>query len=351
MSEQTAVDDTPDEQAGADAAGPTPRPGRWWRPRGVTGFILRRILLGLVTLIVASIAIFALTQALPGDPARARLGKDATPESLAALRQQLGLDRSALAQYADWAGGLLHGDLGTSLISGHPITDDLRDRAINSLTLVLVSALIAIPLSIVLGAYAALRRDRLFDTSSGLVLLILAALPEFVIGLALVALFATTVLQVLPAVSLIPPGGSPLADPALLVLPTVTLVLAIVPYVARIMRASMVEVLESEYVEMARLKGMPERLVVWRHALPNSIGPTFQVIALSLAYLAGGVIVVESVFNYPGIGLALRDAVLNRDFTTVQAIAMLIAVIYVVTNLVADIATILVTPRLRTSLT
>lgn len=329
----------------------TPRaPARRWRLRGVTGFVVRRLLLGLLTLFVASVAIFAATQALPGDPARARLGKDATPASLAALREQLGLDRPALVQYFDWFTGLLHGDLGISLISGQPILDDVRDRATNSLALVLVAALASIPLSIVLGSYAALHRDRSFDTGSGLVLLALAAMPEFVVGLALVALFATTVLQVLPAVSIIPPGTSPFADPTLLVLPTITLVLAVAPYVARIMRASMVEVLESEYVEMARLKGLPERLVVRRHALPNAIGPTFQVIALNLAYLAGGVIVVESVFGYPGIGVALRDAVLNRDFTTVQAIAMLIALVYVVTNLVADIATILVTPRLRTGL-
>jgi len=321
-----------------------------WRLRGVTGFVLRRLVLGALTLVVASIAVFAATQALPGDPAQARLGKDATPASLAALRDQLGLQRPAVVQYADWAAGLLHGDLGTSLISGHPISDDLRDRTTNSLALVLVAALLSIPLSVAIGAYAALHRDGAFDTGSGLVLLVLAATPEFVVGLALVALLATTVFKLLPAVSLIPPGASPFDDPALLVLPTLTLVLAVAPYVARIMRASMVEVLESEYVEMARLKGLPERLVVRRHALPNAVGPTFQVIALNLAYLAGGVIVVESVFNYPGIGVALRDAVLNRDFTTAQAVAMLIATVYVLTNLLADIATILVTPRLRTGL-
>jgi len=331
---------------------PSAPPARTRTPilSGVTGFIVRRILLGVLTLLVASIAIFAATQALPGDPAQARLGKDATAASLAALRDQLGLDRPAIVQYLDWLTGLLHGDLGTSLTSGQPIIDDLRDRAVDSLALVLVAAVISIPLSILVGAYAALRRDRGFDTASGLVMLALAAMPEFVVGLALVALLATTVFKVLPAVSLMTPGQSPFADPSLLVLPTLTLILAVGPYTARIMRASMVEVLESEYVEMARLKGVPERLVVFRHALPNALGPTFQVTALNLAYLAGGVIVVESVFSYPGIGVALRDAVLNRDFTTVQAIAMLIAAIYVLTNLVADIATILVTPRLRTGL-
>jgi peptide/nickel transport system permease protein len=179
---------------------------------------------------------------------------------------------------------------------------------------------------------------------------VFAALPEFVVGVTLVVLFATTVLHVLPAVSLIPPGGRPWDDPIAMILPTLTLVLAVTPYVARIMRASMIEVLESDYVEMARLKGLSERIVIQRHALPNALGPTFQVIALNLAYLAGGVIVVEYVFNYAGIGGALRDAVSNRDLPVIQALAMLIAGLYVVLNLLADIATILVTPRLRTRL-
>ena len=320
------------------------------RGGGVGGFLLRRVALGVLTIAIASLAVFAATQALPGDPARARLGKDATPASLAALREQLGLGRPVIQQYTDWVTGLLHGDLGNSLISGHPIWDDLGDRVQNSAFLVLVAALISIPLSLVIGAYAALYRDSVVDTVSGVVLLVLAAMPEFVVGLLLVAVFATTVFTVLPAVSIIAPGTAPYADLSKIWLPAFTLVLAVAPYVARIMRASMVEVLESEYVEMARLKGLPERTVVWRHAVPNALGPTFQVIALNLAYLAGGVIVVESIFNYPGIGIALRDAVLNRDFTTVQAVAMLIAVVYVVTNLLADVATILVTPRLRTGL-
>ncbi len=349
------MDTTTTAPSGPEAAlaVPLPRqPGRLRRfaPRGVGGFVLKRVLLGLLTLVVASILIFAATQALPGDPAQARLGRDATPASLAALRDQLGLDRPVVQQYGDWALGLLRGDLGTSLVSGRPITEDLGPRAVNSGFLVLVAALVSIPLSILIGCYAAVRRDKAADQVSGLVLLALAAMPEFVVGLLLVALFATTVFTILPAVSLVPPGTKPWSDLAKIVLPTLTLVIAVAPYVSRIMRASMVEVLESEYVEMARLKGLPQRVVVWRHALPNAIGPTLQVIALNLAYLAGGVIVVESVFNFPGVGIALRDAVLNRDFTTVQAVAMLIASVYVLTNLVADVATILVTPRLRTAL-
>jgi peptide/nickel transport system permease protein len=182
------------------------------------------------------------------------------------------------------------------------------------------------------------------------VLLALAALPEFVVGIALVVLFATSALQLLPAVSILPPDESPLRHLKELILPTATLVVAVTPYIARIMRASMVEVLESDFVEMARLKGMSERKVVWRHAVPNAIAPAIQVMALNLAYLAGGIVVVEFVFAYPGIGAAFVDAVANRDLPVVQALAMLIAAVYVFLNVAADVATILVSPRLRTSL-
>jgi peptide/nickel transport system permease protein len=315
----------------------------------VWGFIIRRLLLGIVVLVLVSIVVFVATQAL-GDPARAILGRSATPASLAALREQLHLNQPVLAQYLTWAGGLLHGDAGNSLAAQEPVTKLIADRIVNSAVLVLCAGLISIPLSVAIGSYAALRRDKTFDVATSLSTLVFAALPEFVVGVSLVVIFATTVLHVLPAVSLIPPGGRPWDNPLGLVLPTLTLVLAVTPYVARIMRASMIEVLESDYVEMARLKGLPERVVITRHALPNALGPTFQVIALNLAYLAGGIIVVEYVFNYAGIGGALRDAVSNHDLPVIQALAMLIAGLYVVLNLLADIATIMVTPKLRTRL-
>jgi peptide/nickel transport system permease protein len=316
----------------------------------IWGFILRRLLLGALVLILVSIVIFLATQALPGDTARAILGRTATPASLAALREQLHLNRPVIVQYLTWAGGLLHGDAGNSMAAQEPVTRLISDRIVNSAFLVLCAGLISIPLSVLIGAYAALWRDKAFDVVTSLSTLVLAALPEFVVGVTLVVLFATTVTHLLPAVSIIPPGGKPWEQPVALILPVLTLVIAVTPYVARIMRASMIEVLESDYVEMARLKGLSERIVIQRHALPNALGPTFQVIALNLAYLAGGVIVVEYVFNYAGIGGALRDAVSNRDLPVIQALAMLIAGLYVVLNLLADIATILVTPRLRTRL-
>ena len=320
------------------------------RTGGIRLFILRRILQGLLVLVLVSIVVFAATQALPGDPARAILGRGATPASLAALRDQLHLNQPKVVQYLTWAGGLLHGDAGRSFAAQEPVSKLLGDRIVNTAFLLLVSGVISIPLSIFIGAYAALWRDRPFDVVTSLATLVFAALPEFVVGVALVVLFATTVFHFLPAITLIPPGGRPWDQPIAIILPTLTLVLAVTPYVVRIMRASMVEVLESDYVEMARLKGLPERIVLRRHALPNALGPTFQVIAINLAYLAGGVIVVEYIFNYAGIGGALRDAVFNRDLPVVQAIAMIIAGLYVALNLLADIATILVTPRLRTRL-
>ncbi|MBA2700969.1 MAG: ABC transporter permease [Chloroflexi bacterium] len=316
----------------------------------MAGFIIRRLLLGLVVLFLVSLVVFAATQALPGDPARAILGRAATPASLEALREQLGLNRPVIQQYLDWAAGLLQGDAGISLAAQQPVATLLGDRLVNSAFLVLCAGIVSIPLSIAIGTYAAMKRDRPFDTVSSLTTLLLAALPEFVVGVALVVLFATTVVRLLPAISIIPPGGRPWDDLSAMILPTLTLVLAVTPYVVRIMRASMIEVLESDYVEMARLKGLSERIVIVRHALPNALGPTFQVIAINLAYLAGGVIVVEYVFNYAGIGGALRDGVSNHDLPVVQALAMLIAAVYVGLNLIADIATILVTPRLRTRL-
>src|SRR5438552_3002017 len=319
--------------------------------RGISGFILRRVLLGLLTLFLVSLVVFAATQALPSDPARAILGRTATPESLKALREQLHLNHSVVGQYTHWFGGMLTGDLGNSLAArGEPVTTVLGKRLENSAVLVLLAAVISIPLSILLGVISARRRDGPLDHSMSLVLLALAALPEFVVGIALVLLFATRVFHVLPAVSLIPPDSSPWKNLKELVLPTVTLVLAVSPYVARIMRASMVEVLESDFVEMARLKGLPDRHVLWRHAVPNAIAPAIQVIALNLAYLAGGIVVVEYVFGYPGIGGAFVDAVANRDLPVVQALAILIAGAYVLLNLLADVATILVIPRLRTSI-
>jgi len=313
--------------------------------------ILMRIGLGILTLFLVSIVVFGATQALPGDTAQAILGKEsANKVRYEALRQQLGLNRPIVRQYASWLGGVVRGDLGNSLVQDVPVTQLLARRATNSFVLVFFAALMSIPLSLLLGSLTALRRDTKFDVSVSIGSLGLAALPEFVTGIVLILLFATQVFRWLPAVSRVDPDVPIAQQLELFILPALTLTLAVAPYITRILRASTIEVLESEYVMMARLKGLPERLVLNRHALPNALAPALQVTALNLAWLAGGIVVVEYVFNFPGIGSLLVDSVANRDMPMVQAICLLIAAVYVLANLTADILTILVSPRLRTGL-
>ena len=311
--------------------------------------IVRRLLLGVLTLFLVSVVIFAATQLLPGDAARAVLGRDATPARLAAFRREFHLNQSAEAQYWHWLSGLLQGNPGTSLANGLPVWSTVQPRVVNSLYLLIVVAFVGVPLSLGLGIWAALRRDKLFDHATSTITLAAAALPEFVVAIALIIVFATVVFQVLPPVSLVAPGTSVWSDPEVLVLPVATLTIAVVPYIYRMARGTMIEVLESEYIEMARLKGTPRRALLLRHALPNALAPTVQAIALTFAYLAGGVVVVEYVFGYPGIGQGLVNAVSARDLPTVQLIVLLLAGFYVAVNILADVVAIMVTPKLRTS--
>ena len=313
--------------------------------------ILRRVALGLLTLLLVSALVFAATQALPGDTATAILGKSATPERVEVLRDRLGLDQSLTAQYFTWLGGIVRGDPGDSLAAtGQSVGQLLGPRVVNSAALLVAAALISIPLSILVGSLSGRFRDGLFDSSVSMGSLALAALPEFVLGILLIMLLSVQALHVFPAVSRVNPQLSIWSQMNNLWLPALTLGLACFPYIVRMLRGSMIEVFESDYVQMARLKGMRERIVLQRHALPNAIIPVIQVIALNLAWLAGGVVVVEYLFNYPGIGSALVGAVSNRDVPMIQAIVLLIAALYVVLNLTADILTILISPRLRTGL-
>ena len=311
--------------------------------------IVRRLALGVLTLFLISLVVYAAVVALPGDAATAILGKEATPDRVAALREQLHLNESVVTQYTQWLKGILTFDFGNSAATQQPVTQLLNDRVANSAFLVFVASIVAIPLSILIGVWTAMKRDRPADHITSTITLVLAALPEFVIGICLVLIFATGLFHIFPAVSLLAPGEKAWQDPQVVVLPAATLVIAVVPYISRIMRGSMIEVLESEYVTMARLKGLPERQVIWRHAVPNAIVPAIQVTALELAWMAGGIVLVEFVFQYPGIGAALVDAVANRDIVVVQTVTMLAAAIYVFLNLAADLATIMVTPRLRTA--
>jgi len=311
--------------------------------------LVRRLALGLLTLWLVSLVVFAATLALPGDAATAILGKQATPERVQALREQLHLNEPVTTQYVNWIGGILTGDLGTSAATQQPVAELISTQIWNTVFLVVVAALIAIPVSLGLGVLAAVRRDRTVDHVISTAALVLASLPEFVVSIILILLFATTVLQVLPAVSMLGPGQPAWEVPQSVILPAAALVLMVSPYIIRMMRGSMVEVLESEYVTMARLKGLSERAVIWRHAFPNAVAPAIQVTALQLAWMTGGVVVVEFVFRYPGIGQALVEAVSTRDLPVVQAVTLLAAAVYVGLNLLADIVTTLITPKLRTA--
>lgn len=315
--------------------------------RGVLRFIARRLALGVVTLLVVSVVVFTATQLLPSDPAQAILGRNATTDSVNALREKLGLHHTAIYQYTHWLKGMVSGNPGDSFNARQPILDYIGDRVVNSLFLLVLASIISIPMALWFGGYSARKRDTAFDNVTSNVMLALASLPEFVVGIIFV-LVLTRLWHLLPAVSAIGIGKGPWTDMKGIVLPTAVLVIGAVPYISRVVRASMIEVMESDYVEMARLKGAPEKVVLWRHALPNALGPVFQVIALNIAYFAAGVIVVESLFNYPGIGGALRDSVRVRDIPVIQFLVMVLATVYVITNLAADVATVLVTPRLRT---
>jgi peptide/nickel transport system permease protein len=296
--------------------------------------------------------VFAGTEVLPGDAASAVLGKTATPAQVAELRGQMGLDRPVPERYLDWLGGFARGDLGDSAVgyaagAKLPIWDQVRPRLTASLWLAGITALLMIPLSLVLGVVAARHAGRPVDAAISLTSLAIVSLPEFVIGSLLILLLFSW-LDALPPVALLTPGESPATQLRLLVLPVLTLLGATLAASVRMTRAGMIQALRAEFADMARLNGFPERRVVWRHALRNALAPAVQVFAQNLQYLIGGVIVVEYLFAYPGLGKELVDSVAVRDVRAVQSIALLIAFAVVLLNLLADLLVVLLVPRLRT---
>jgi peptide/nickel transport system permease protein len=317
------------------------------RAHPIARLIRRRLAIGVLTLFLVSVVVFWATEVLPGNAAYALLGRNATPVRLRALEAVLHLNRGIFDQYWIWISGLLTGRPGQSLVSGLPVWGYVEPRLINSAVLVFVTGAIGAVIGVTLGAVAALRKDSWFDHIISVIVLTLTSLPEFVVAIALIILFSLVVWHILPAVSLLTPGTYAWSQPELLVLPVATLVIVIVPYLLRMMRASMIEALESDYVEMARLKGVPEWRVVLVHALPNAIAPTIQVIGLNFLYLAGGIVIVEDVFNFPGIGQALVDAVSDRDIPVIQFIVLVLAAFYVVMNILTDVIALLATPRRR----
>lgn len=308
---------------------------------------IRRVVLGMFTLLLVSILVFLATQVLPGNAAYAVLQNTATPARVHALEVQLHLNSPVIEQYWRWISGLLQGHPGNSLASGQSVSSLVGGRIANSAVLVVIAGVISTVVGVVLGVWAAAHRDRWPDHALSLVALTLAALPEFVVAIVLIIIFSTTVLHLVPSVSNVPPGASPLSYPNLLILPVATLVLVTVPYTFRMARGATAEALESDYAEMATLKGVPRRRVLFVHALLNATAATIQVVGLNLLYLAGGIVVVEYVFNYPGLGQGLVAAVADRDIPVVQFVVLLLAGFYVFVNIASDVLALAVTPRRR----
>lgn len=306
-----------------------------------------RVALGLLTLLAVSAVVFFLAEVVPGDIAARVLGRNVTEEQKQLFRERLNLDRPVYERYGAWLGGAVRGDFGRSLVSDQDVSDLVGPRLVNTLFLGAYALALYFPVTLGVALVGALFRGRGPDTlTSGLTLAGLA-MPEFVLGTVLIVVFAVWV-PVFPALAFIEPGTPFLEKLRILALPAVTLTTAMAVYAIRMLRDSLIEVLESEYVRMATLKGVPRMRVVLRHALPNALGPALNVTALNLTYLIGGVVVVEQVFAYPGVGKLLVDSITGRDTPTTEAVALVAAGVYILANVVADVLALVLNPRLRT---
>jgi peptide/nickel transport system permease protein len=307
---------------------------------------VQRIGLGIILLFAVSMLLFAGTEILPGDVAQQILGKEATPETLASLRAELGLERPAYVRYFDWLSGVLQGDFGTELMSGRDIGTAISGRLANTLLLAGWAAAIAVPLSIVLGLISVRYRDGIVDRSISALALVSNSLPEFFLGYVAVYFFAVQ-WQIFPAISAVY-DGMPFWDRIqAIVLPGTVLALIVLTHMMRMTRAAIIGVMQSPYIETARLKGLSPIAVIRKHALPNAIAPITTVIMLELAYLIVGVVVIEIIFGYPGMGQYLVDHVSKRDVPVVQAAGLIFAAVYIGLNTLGDLITICSNPRLR----
>jgi peptide/nickel transport system permease protein len=305
-----------------------------------------RILLSLLTLLLVSVIIFAIIEVLPGDVATRILGRDATPEAIATLREKLNLDQPAITRYFNWLTGMVQGDFGNALTSSRPINEILAPRLYNTLLLSIYAFIIYIPLSLIPALIQASRRDREVDHAISVVNLVFLSIPDFLLGTLLLVLFSVA-LPWLPAVSRVDGDSSAIQYLRAMTLPAITLAIAMAIAAVRMLRDNLIEVLDSEYVRMAELKGLPPRAVLLRHALPNALIPTLNITAINLGYLIGGVVIVEKVFSYPGFGSLLVDALQYRDIPLIEATVLIAAAVYVAANLLADLGAILLNPRLR----
>ena len=308
--------------------------------------VVQRIALGLLLLLAVSVLIFAGTQILPGDVAQSILGQSATPESLANLRAELGLNDPAYVRYFRWLGGILQGDLGKALSSGQDIATSIGGRLWNTLFLAFWAAVIAVPLAITLGLLAVRYRNGWVDKLISGLALASTSFPEFFIGYVLVYFFAVT-WQIFPGISTVY-DGMPFGERMqAIALPATALTLVVLAHMMRMTRAAILNVMQSAYVETAELKGLSAFNVIRKHAFPNAIAPIINVVMLNLAYLIVGVVVVEVIFVYPGMGQYLVDHVTKRDVPVVQAVGLIFAAVYIGLNIVADIGAIVANPRLR----
>jgi peptide/nickel transport system permease protein len=309
-------------------------------------FLLKRLGLALITLFLLSVFVFIGAQVLPGNVARRILGPFADQSAVENLNHQLGTDRPLLTQYWDWITSFFRGDLGDSLAYHVPVSSLIGDALVNSLKLAALAFVLVVPIAILGGVIAALKRDRAIDRVITLGGLSLSVIPEFVTGIMLILVFALW-LDVLPVSANAPDNADPLTQIKYLLLPAFTLVLVLFGYIARITRAGTIESLDSDYTRTAILKGLPRRTVVRRHVLRNSLLPTIAVVATQTGYLIGGLVVIETLFNYPGMGRLIFTAATQKDFPLLEAAVLIVGIVFLIANLAADLAYSLLNPRIR----
>lgn len=312
---------------------------------GILKLLSQRLALGLLSLLAVSVIIFLAVGLLPGDLAQAMLGQSATAETLAALRAQLGLDQPPLARFMAWIWHFVQGDLGVSLANQRPIAELVGTRLGNTLFLAAFAALVSVPLALLLGMLAALYRNSWFDRLLNTSALSAVSFPEFFVAYLLILVFSVK-LNWFPSISNLAPDASLGAMLQASILPVATLSLVVIAQMMRMTRAALINLLASPYIEMARLKGIGQARIIFRHALPNALAPIVNVVALNLAYLVVGVVVVEVVFVYPGLGQLLVDSVAKRDIPVVQACSLIFAGTYILLNTLADVLSIASNPRL-----
>ncbi|THF47782.1 ABC transporter permease [Allorhizobium terrae] len=312
----------------------------------IASMVGKRLFLSLITLLIVSFAVFFATNMLPGDTAAILLGQAATPEAVAGLRHAMHLDQPAVFRFLRWIAGVLTGDLGTSYANNMPIAKLIGDRFVNTMELAGITALVSVPLALTLGITAAVMRGSIYDRIVTVLTIGVISVPEFVVASTAVLIFAVY-LKWLPAISFVNEVHSFADLLRMYAMPVVTLTFVVSAQIIRMTRAAVIETLSTPYVEMALLKGASRRRIVLKHALPNSLGPIVNALALSLSYLIGGVIIIETIFNYPGIAKLMVDAVATRDLPLIQTCALIFCLGYLILITIADIVAILSNPRLR----